>query len=66
MPRVSAVDVPLRLQATVPTCFARRLHQQYLVKVPHGYDCHAETGIALPRDHSSGASLGDDAATRDS
>jgi len=28
--------------------FAEDYHQQYLAKVPHGYDCHANTGIAYP------------------
>lgn len=27
---------------------AEEYHQQYLKKVPHGYDCHANTGIPLP------------------
>lgn len=27
---------------------AEDYHQQYLIKNPHGYDCHSETGIALP------------------
>ena len=27
---------------------AEEYHQQYLHKNPHGYDCHANTGIALP------------------
>ena len=27
---------------------AQGWHQQYLYKIPNGYDCHAETGIALP------------------
>ncbi|NBO45911.1 MAG: peptide-methionine (S)-S-oxide reductase MsrA [Actinobacteria bacterium] len=27
---------------------AEDYHQQYLVKNPNGYDCHSETGIALP------------------
>lgn len=31
-----------------PFFYAEDYHQQYLYKVPHGYDCHAETGIALP------------------
>ncbi len=31
-----------------PFYYAEPYHQQYLYKVPHGYDCHAETGIALP------------------
>ena len=28
--------------------FAEDYHQQYLAKNPHGYDCHANTGIAYP------------------
>ncbi len=28
--------------------FAEDYHQQYLHKVPHGYRCHANTGVALP------------------
>jgi peptide-methionine (S)-S-oxide reductase len=32
----------------LPFFYAEEHHQQYLFKVPHGYDCHAETGIALP------------------
>jgi len=28
--------------------FAESYHQQYLAKNPHGYDCHANTGIAYP------------------
>jgi peptide-methionine (S)-S-oxide reductase len=28
--------------------FAEVYHQQYLAKNPHGYDCHANTGIAYP------------------
>lgn len=28
--------------------YAEDIHQQYLVKVPNGYDCHARTGIACP------------------
>ena len=27
---------------------AEDCHQQYLIKNPNGYDCHSETGIALP------------------
>ncbi|MGQ0463735.1 MAG: peptide-methionine (S)-S-oxide reductase MsrA [Sporichthyaceae bacterium] len=29
--------------------YAEDYHQQYLFKVPHGYDCHAETGVRYPR-----------------
>ena len=28
--------------------FAEEVHQQYLGKNPHGYDCHANTGIVYP------------------
>ena len=28
--------------------FAEEYHQQYLFKVPNGYDCHAETGVKFP------------------
>jgi peptide-methionine (S)-S-oxide reductase len=32
----------------LPFYYAEDYHQQYLYKVPNGYDCHAETGLALP------------------
>ena len=32
----------------LPFYYAEPYHQQYLYKVPNGYDCHAETGIPLP------------------
>ena len=28
--------------------YAEEQHQQYLAKVPHGYDCHANTGVPYP------------------
>ncbi|MEI6620839.1 MAG: peptide-methionine (S)-S-oxide reductase MsrA [Actinomycetes bacterium] len=31
-----------------PYYLAEDYHQQYLFKNPHGYDCHAHTGIDLP------------------
>ena len=31
-----------------PFYYAEPSHQQYLHKHPHGYDCHAHTGILLP------------------
>jgi len=31
-----------------PFYFAEDYHQQYLYKVPHGYRCHANTGIPYP------------------
>jgi peptide-methionine (S)-S-oxide reductase len=33
---------------TRPFYYAEAYHQQYLHKNPHGYDCHAHTGILLP------------------
>jgi peptide-methionine (S)-S-oxide reductase len=37
--------------APAPTFYyAEDYHQQYLAKVPNGYDCHANTGIAYPSD----------------
>lgn len=30
--------------------YAEPHHQQYLHKVPHGYRCHANTGVPFPRD----------------
>ena len=32
----------------LPFFYAEPQHQQYLYANPRGYDCHAETGIALP------------------
>ncbi|MEZ5185319.1 MAG: peptide-methionine (S)-S-oxide reductase MsrA [Candidatus Nanopelagicales bacterium] len=31
-----------------PFFYAEEYHQQYLHKVPHGYRCHANTGVPLP------------------
>lgn len=31
-----------------PFWMAEEYHQKYLAKNPHGYDCHAHTGILLP------------------
>ncbi len=30
--------------------YAEDVHQQYLHKVPHGYDCHSSTGVPFPAD----------------
>ena len=32
----------------LPFYYAEGYHQQYLYKVPNGYRCHANTGLALP------------------
>ena len=34
--------------AEVPYYLAEDYHQQYLYKNPHGYRCHANTGLSLP------------------
>jgi len=31
-----------------PFYYAENYHQQYLAKNPHGYRCHAKTGVAFP------------------
>ena len=37
--------------APAPTYYyAEDYHQQYLVKVPHGYRCHSATGVPFPGD----------------
>jgi peptide-methionine (S)-S-oxide reductase len=36
------------LMAAPTFYYAEAYHQQYLAKVPNGYDCHANTGIAYP------------------
>jgi peptide-methionine (S)-S-oxide reductase len=37
--------------APAPTYYyAEDYHQQYLVKVPHGYRCHSATGVPFPHD----------------
>jgi len=42
-PRITTeiIDAP-------PFYYAEDYHQQYLAKVPHGYDCHANTGVPYP------------------
>jgi peptide-methionine (S)-S-oxide reductase len=42
----------------VPFYWAEEMHQQYLHKVPFGYDCHAHTGILLPEQAEVAADLG--------
>ena len=36
--------------------YAEEYHQQYLIKNPNGYDCHAHTGIDLPAQEALTAS----------
>ena len=41
-------DLTTEIEALGEYYFAEDYHQQYLGKNPHGYDCHANTGIAYP------------------
>ncbi len=41
-------DITTELALWPTFYYAEDYHQQYLFKNPHGYDCHANTGIALP------------------
>ena len=47
----------------VPTYYyAEDLHQQYLAKNPHGYRCHANTGVKFPETPGSAEVAGPMAA----
>ncbi|HXV70694.1 MAG TPA: peptide-methionine (S)-S-oxide reductase MsrA [Acidimicrobiia bacterium] len=41
-------DITTEIEPLGEYYFAEDYHQQYLGKNPHGYDCHANTGIAYP------------------
>ena len=41
-------DITTEITALGEFYYAEDYHQQYLAKNPHGYDCHANTGIAYP------------------
>ena len=42
------ITTELRSAEGLPFWYAEEFHQQYLVRVPDGYDCHAHTGFHLP------------------
>jgi len=42
------ISTEIRSAADLAFYYAEEHHQQYLYKVPNGYDCHAHTGILLP------------------
>ena len=44
-PEITTEIVPVADAIYYP---AEDYHQQYLYKVPNGYRCHANTGLALP------------------
>lgn len=41
-------DITTEIKPLEDYYFAEDYHQQYLAKNPHGYDCHARTGIDYP------------------
>jgi peptide-methionine (S)-S-oxide reductase len=41
-------DITTEIEPLGKYYYAEDYHQQYLGKNPHGYDCHANTGIAYP------------------
>jgi peptide-methionine (S)-S-oxide reductase len=41
-------DITTEIEPLGDYYYAEDYHQQYLGKNPHGYDCHANTGIAYP------------------
>lgn len=41
-------DITTEIVPLVEYYYAEDYHQQYLGKNPHGYDCHANTGLAYP------------------
>ncbi len=42
------ISTEIRPASGLEFYFAEEHHQQYLYKIPNGYDCHADTGILLP------------------
>jgi peptide-methionine (S)-S-oxide reductase len=41
-------DITTEIEAAPTFYYAEANHQQYLAKVPNGYDCHANTGVPYP------------------
>jgi len=44
-----AITTEIRPAAETPYYYAEDHHQQYLLKNPFGYRCHAKTGVPVPR-----------------
>ncbi|MFB9313590.1 peptide-methionine (S)-S-oxide reductase MsrA [Nocardioides plantarum] len=49
--RLGDITTEIRAAADVPYFYAEEQHQQYLAKNPHGYRCHANTGVKFPATH---------------
>ncbi len=58
------ITTELRAADEITYYYAEDYHQQYLVKVPHGYRCHAKTGVAFPERARSIAEVGIDRPAR--
>ena len=58
------ITTELRSAEEVSYFYAEDYHQQYLRKVPHGYRCHAKTGVAFPAQARSIAEVGIDRPAR--
>lgn len=46
--RLGDITTEIRPAADTPYYYAEDHHQQYLAKNPHGYRCHANTGVRFP------------------
>ena len=44
-----AITTEIKPAAETPYYYAEDHHQQYLLKNPFGYRCHAKTGVPVPR-----------------
>ena len=45
---IGPITTDVMAQGDLPFWYAEDYHQQYLDRVPHGYRCHATTGLRLP------------------
>ena len=46
--RLGDITTEIRPASETPYYYAEDQHQQYLAKNPHGYRCHANTGVRFP------------------
>ena len=46
--RIGDITTEIRSAEETPYFYAEDHHQQYLAKNPHGYRCHANTGVKFP------------------
>jgi len=46
--RLGQITTEIRSADETPYFYAEDVHQQYLAKNPHGYRCHANTGVRFP------------------